>query len=326
MAISGTGSAGMEACVSNFIDDGSKMAVLANGFFCDRLTEMGKRQGANVVRLEKPWGENFSDDEARDFIKREQPNVVAYVMAETSTGVVQPGKAICEAAHEVGALVIADCVTALGTMPCNIDDTGIDAAYSCSQKGLGAPPGLAPISISPRALEALRNRTSSHKSWYLDLKLLDEYYGASHRYHHTAPISMFYAVREALEIIREEGLPARFARHERNHKAFVAGLEAMGLSMLVAPGKRLWALNTPCVPEGITDMAIRKRLMDGDGIEILGGFGPLAGKVFRIGIMGAGSREENVLLLLDRMEAAFRAEGFTPKASGVEAARAFYAA
>ena len=137
---------------------------------------------------------------------------------------------------------------------------------------------------------------------------------------------MFYALREALEIIREEGLPARFARHERNHKAFVAGLEAMGLSMLVAPGKRLWALNTPCVPEGITDMAIRKRLMDGDGIEILGGFGPLAGKVFRIGIMGAGSREENVLLLLDRMEAAFRAEGFTPQSSGVEAARAFYAA
>ena len=326
MAISGTGSAGMEACVSNFVEDGSKMAVLANGFFCDRLTEMGKRQGANVVRLEKPWGEIFSDDEACDFIKREKPNVVAYVMAETSTGVVQPGKALCEAAHDVGALVIADCVTSLGTMPCNIDETGIDAAYSCSQKGMGAPPGLSPITISPRALETLRGRTAVHKSWYLDLKLLDEYYGASHRYHHTAPISMFYALREALEIIREEGLTARFARHERNHKAFTAGAEAMGLEMLVKPGQRLWALNTPRVPEGVTDMAIRKRLMDGDGIEILGGFGPLAGKVFRIGIMGAGSREENVLLLLDKLEAAFRAEGFTPKGSGVEAARAFYSA
>ncbi|MCC6293475.1 MAG: alanine--glyoxylate aminotransferase family protein [Bryobacterales bacterium] len=326
MAISGTGSAGMEACVSNFVEDGSKMAVLANGFFCDRLSELGRRQGASVVRLEKPWGEVFDAGEARDFIKREKPGVVAYVMAETSTGAVQPGKAICEAAHEVGALVVADCVTALGTMPCNLDETGIDAAYSCTQKGLGAPPGLAPVSISPRALETLRGRTTSHKSWYFDLKLLDEYYGSAHRYHHTAPISMFYALREALEIIREEGLPARFARHERNHKAFVAGLEAMGLRMFVAPQHRMWALNTPCVPEGVTDLAIRKRLMDGDGIEILGGFGPLAGKVFRIGIMGAGSREENVLLLLDRMESALRAEGFTPRSNGVEAARAIYSA
>ncbi len=326
MAISGTGSAGMEACVSNFVEDGSKMAVLANGFFCDRLTEMGKRQGANVVRLEKPWGEIFSDDEARDFIKREKPSVVAYVMAETSTGVVQPGKALCEAAHEVGALVISDCVTSLGTMPCDVDETGIDAAYSCSQKGMGAPPGLSPITISPRALEKLRNRTSTHKSWYLDLKLLDEYYGASHRYHHTAPISMFYALREALEIVREEGLAARFARHKRNHEAFTAGVEAMGMDMLVKPGQRMWALNTPRVPEGVTDMAIRKRLMEGDGIEILGGFGPLAGQIFRIGIMGAGSRQENVLLLLEKMEDALRAEGFAVKGSGAGAARAVYSA
>lgn len=321
LAISGTGSAGMEACVSNFVEEGSKFAVFANGFFCDRLTEMGKRQGASVVRLEKPWGEIFSDDEARDFIKREKPNTVAYVMAETSTGARQQGKAICEAAHEAGALVISDCVTSLGTMPCDIDSTGIDAAYSCTQKGLGAPPGLSPITISPRALEWLRARKSPQRTWYLDLKLLDEYYGASHRYHHTAPISMFYALREALEIIREEGLAARFARHERNHRLFVTGCEAMGLTMHVAPGIRLAALNTPRVPEGVTDTAVRKRLMDGDGIEILGGFGPLAGQIFRVGIMGAGSTQENVMLLLDRFEAALKAEGFQPKASAVSAAQ-----
>lgn len=324
LTISGTGSAGMEACVANFVEPGSKFAVFANGFFCDRLTEMGKRQEANVVRLEKPWGEVFSPDEARDFIKREKPNTVAYVMAETSTGARQSGQAICEAAHEAGALVIADCVTSLGTMPCEIDATGIDAAYSCSQKGLGAPPGLSPITISPRALDWLRARKSPQRTWYLDLKLLDEYYGAAHRYHHTAPISMFYALREALEIIREEGLASRFARHELNHRAFVAGCEAMGLEMHVAPGHRLAALNTPRVPEGVSDMAIRKRLMDGDGIEILGGFGPLAGKVFRVGIMGAGSTRENVLLLLDRLESALRAEGFPVRASGAAAAEAVY--
>lgn len=325
LTISGTGSAGMEACVANFVEPGSKFAVFANGFFCDRLTEMGKRQEAHVVRLEKPWGEVFSADEARDFIKREKPNTVAFVMAETSTGARQSGQAICEAAHEAGALVIADCVTSLGTMPCEIDSTGIDAAYSCSQKGLGAPPGLSPITISPRALEWLRARKSPQRTWYLDLKLLDEYYGAAHRYHHTAPISMFYALREALEIIREEGLANRFARHERNHKAFTAGCEAMGLEMHVAPGCRLAALNTPRVPDGVSDIAIRKRLMDGDGIEILGGFGPLAGKVFRVGIMGAGSTRENVLLLLDRLESALRAEGFPVKANGVAAAEAVYA-
>ena len=158
LAISGTGSAGMEAAVSNFVESGSKFAVFANGFFCDRLTEMGRRQGAQLVRFEKPWGEVFGDDEARDFIHREKPNVVAFVHAETSTGARQAGNAICQAAHDVGALAIADCVTSLGAMPVNIDETGIDIAYSCSQKGLGAPPGLSPMTVSPRALEWLRNR------------------------------------------------------------------------------------------------------------------------------------------------------------------------
>ena len=325
LAISGTGSAGMEAAVANFVESGTKFAVFANGFFCDRLTEMGRRQGAQLVRLEKPWGEVFGDDEARDFILKEKPKVVAFVHAETSTGVMQSGKAICGAAHEVGALVIADCVTSLGAMPVRIDEVGIDIAYSCTQKGLGAPPGLSPVTVSPRALEWLRNRGTMNQCWYFDLKLLDDYYGASHRYHHTAPITMFYALREALTVVAEEGIENRWARHHLNHRAFVAGVEAMGMMMHVAKPHRLWSLNTPRVPAAIDDLKIRKRLLDQHGIEILGGFGPLAGKVFRIGIMGAGSTKANVLTLLDALEEALAAEGYPSSASGRAAAEKVYA-
>ncbi len=325
LAISGTGSAGMEAAVSNFVEPGMKFAIFANGFFCDRMTEMGKRQGAEVVRLEKPWGEVFSAEEVRDFIRREKPNLVGYVQAETSTGAFQQGRAICEAAHEAGALVIADCVTSLGAMPVEVDATGIDIAYSCSQKGLGAPPGLAPLTVSPRAMDYLKVRKNPNRSWYLDLGLLAEYYGNAHRYHHTAPITMFYALREALVIVDEEGLEARWARHKKNHEAFVAGIEAMGMSMHVAKEHRLWSLNTPRVPEGIEDAKIRKRLLEERSIEILGGFGPLAGKVFRIGIMGAGSTEANVLTCLDALQDALAKEGCQAPASGRAAAEQVYA-
>jgi alanine-glyoxylate transaminase/serine-glyoxylate transaminase/serine-pyruvate transaminase len=325
MALSGTGSAGMEAAVANFVEPGSKFAVLANGFFCDRITEMGTRYGAEVVRLEKAWGEAFSDPEAAEFIRKEKPRVVAFVQAETSTGVFQASKAICGAAHEVGALAIADVVTSLGGMPVQLDANGIDIAYSCSQKGLSCPPGLAPISLSPRAIEWLRAKTTPQRTWYLDLKLLDQYYDGAHRYHHTAPISMFYALREALIAIAEEGVENRWARHHRNHLAFVAGVEAMGLKMHVGEGHRLWTLNTPRVPEGIDDLKVRKRLLAEHDIEVLGGFGPLAGQVFRVGIMGPLSTEENVLMLLGAFEKCLRAEGYQAAASGSEAAAAFYA-
>ncbi|MDX2152994.1 MAG: alanine--glyoxylate aminotransferase family protein [Bryobacteraceae bacterium] len=326
MAISGTGSAGMETAVTNFVEPGSKFVVFANGFFCDRITEMGRRNRAEVVRFEKPWGETFGAQEARDFILREKPQTVAFVQAETSTGAFQDGKAICDAAHEIGALVIADCVTSLGGMPVRLDETGIDIAYSCSQKGLSCPPGLSPISVSERAMQRLRARTTPPPVWYFDLKLLDDYYDGAHRYHHTAPITMFYALRESLRLIHEEGVENRWARHRQNHEAFVAGLEAMGLSMHVPSGQRLWTLNTPRVPEGIDDTKVRKRLMEEEGIEILGGFGPLAGKVFRIGTMGAGSTSDNILLLLESLERALRAEGFQPKASGRAAAESALAA
>ena len=311
LVISGTGSAGMEAAVANFIDAGTKFAVFANGYFSDRLTEMAKRNGANIVRLEKSWGETYSDDEARDFIRREKPQVVAFVHAETSTGALQPGRAICEAAHEAGALVIGDCVTSLGGLPVEFDKTGIDVAYSCTQKGVSCPPGLSPMAMSQRAMEFLRNRTTSPRSWYLDLKLIHDYSTVSHRYHHTAPISMFYALREALMVIAEEGVENRWERHRRCSKLFGNGIKALGLKMHVPEQHRIPTLNTVCVPSGVDEGKVRKRLLDGPGIEIAGGFGPLAGKVFRIGVMGPLATEDNVQFFLSEFKKALNAEGYS---------------
>ena len=309
LVISGTGSAGMEAAVANFVEPEAKFAVFANGYFSDRLTEMAKRHSANVVRFEKPWGETFTEEEAREFIRREQPRVVAYVHAETSTGALQTGQAICAAAHDAGALVIADCVTSLGGVPVEFDQTGIDVAYSCTQKGLSCPPGLSPMAMSPRAMDWLRARTSVSRSWYLDLKLIHDYSTVSHRYHHTAPISMFYALREALLVIAEEGIENRWERHRRCHTSFVQGMEAMGLRLHVPEGHRIATLNTVCVPQGVDDAKVRKRLLDGPGIEIAGGFGPLAGKVFRIGVMGPLATEDHVQFFLKEFKRALSAEG-----------------
>lgn len=309
IAISGTGSAGMETAAVNFVEAGTKVAVFSNGFFSNRFIDMCGRQGAEVVRFDKPWGEVYGDDEARDFIERERPQVVMFVHAETSTGALQPAGAICRAAHDCGGLVIADCVTSLGGMPVDVDANGIDIAYSGTQKCLGAPPGLSPITLSPAALEALRARRSACASWYLDLKLIDEYWGKSHRYHHTTPITMFYALREALRLCRLETLEQRFARHRLNHRAFVAGIEAMGLAMHVAPEHRLWTLNTPRLPDGCDDAAVRRRLLQDFGIEVLGGFGPLAGQVLRVGLMGYSSQRKYVLLLLNALETCLNRTG-----------------
>jgi alanine-glyoxylate transaminase / serine-glyoxylate transaminase / serine-pyruvate transaminase len=310
LVISGTGSAGMEAAVANFAEPGVKFAIFANGYFSDRLTEMAKRNGANVVRFEKPWGETFTETEVSEFIHREKPAVVGYVHAETSTGALQPGHIICAAAHDAGALVIADCVTSLGGLPVDFDETGIDIAYSCTQKGLSCPPGLSPLALSQRAMDWLRARTSLSRSWYLDLKLIHDYSTVSHRYHHTAPISMFYALREALLVIAEEGIENRWERHRRCHAFFVREIEAMGLRMHVRPADRIPTLNTVSVPSGIDDAKVRKHLLEGPGIEIAGGFGPLAGKVFRIGVMGPLATEENVRFFLGEFRKALAEEGY----------------
>ncbi len=308
--ISATGSGGMETAISNFVLPGMKVVSFANGFFCDRMSEMARRQGAELVRFEKPWGEVFGDQEAAEFIRLEKPKVVMYVQAETSAGAFQRGEAICKAAHEVGALVIADCVTSLGAMPVEVDKTGIDIAYSCTQKGLSCPPGLSPITVSPRAAEWLNAPPTPNRSWYFDLKLIADYLTVSHRYHHTASATMFYALHEGLTLIEEEGLQNRWDRHHRAHLEFVKTLEAMGLEMLVAPEHRIWNLNTPKVPQGVDEAKVRSTLLKEHGIEIAGGFGPLAGKIFRIGLMGPLATMDHVHDFADNFGAALRGAGY----------------
>ena len=306
LPISATGSGGMETAVSNFIEPGTKLGLIVGGFFGERIGEMAKRNGAEIVRLEKAWGEAAGDDEAVEFIRRERPQVVAFVQAETSTGVFQQSKAICDAAHEVDAIVIADCVTSLGAMPVNVDENGIDVAYSCTQKGLSAPPGLSPMTISPRAQERLKQRKSVNRSWYFDLSLISDYLTVSHRYHHTASATLFYALRESLAIIEEEGLALRQQRHLKAHERFVEGVERLGLVMHVAPGQRIWNLNTPRVPDGVNDAKVRAYLLEKHGIEIAGGFGPLAGKIFRIGIMGPLATDDGVDRFLAKFDEAMK--------------------
>ena len=297
--LSGTGSAGMESAIANFVEPGQKLVVFTAGFFGDRIAEMGRRHGANVLVCNKPWGETFTEAEARETLGRETPHAVAFVHAETSTGALQDPKAITAAAHDCGAITIMDCVTSLGAIPVNIDAAGVDVAFSCSQKGLSCPPGLSPITVSPAAVEILRARRTPCPIWYLDLKLILDYYEGSHRYHHTAPISSFYALRESLAAIREEGAEARFARHQRAHQEFVRRIEAIQLNMFIPdPARRIPNLNTVRVPEGAGDAKTRKRLIAEFGIEIAGGFGPLAGKIFRVGLMGPLATEDNATMFV----------------------------
>jgi alanine-glyoxylate transaminase / serine-glyoxylate transaminase / serine-pyruvate transaminase len=305
-AISGTGSAGMETAVANFVEPDSKFAVLECGYFATRLTEMGRRQGARVVTLEKPWGEVFHYDEVAEFLRRERPAVVAFVHAETSTGALQDARPIVRAAREVDALTIADCVTSLGAMPVSIDEVGIDIAYSCSQKGLSSTPGLAPFTASPRAVARLKARRTPVPVWYLDLRLLVEYFDGG-QYHHTASASLFYALHEALRLIHAEGLENRFARHVRAQHALITGLEVLGLRMHVAECCRIPHVSTPRAPEGVDVAKVRQHLLGKSGIDIALGRGPLEGKIFRIGVMGPMANESCVEMFLGKFGEALKA-------------------
>ena len=327
LPISGTGSAGLEACIVNLVEPGDEVVIGVNGVFGTRLVDVATRAGATVVTAEAPWGEIVPEDVLAAAIARaRRPKLVVLVHAETSTGVWQPLADASRRAHDAGALFVVDCVTSLGGCPVGVDRLGIDAAYSGTQKCLSCPPGLSPVTFGARALAALRARTRPVQSWYLDLGMIERYWGEERVYHHTAPISMNYALYEALRLVVEEGLEARFERHRVNHEALVAGLEALGLTMAVAPPHRLWMLNSVRIPDSVDDVAVRRALLDTEGIEIGGGLGPLKGRTWRIGLMGESSRRANVTRLLDALERTLPQHGLTvPAGAGVAAAEDAYA-
>jgi alanine-glyoxylate transaminase/serine-glyoxylate transaminase/serine-pyruvate transaminase len=326
--VSGTGSAGMEATVANLLEPDEEIVICINGYFGERMHEMALRVGAKPIRVECEWGGPVDLEKTRAAWRASNARVLFAVHAETSTGVLQQIAPLREIADERDGLLLLDAVTSIGAHPIGIDRNRVDACYAGTQKALSCPPGLAPVTFSDRAVEKIQTRTTKPVSWYLDLGLLTSYWaeGASQRtYHHTAPITMNYALHEALRIVAEEGLEARAQRHERNHRALVAGLEAMGMQMLVTPEHRLWTLNTVRIPDGVDDARVRTRLLNEFNIEIGGGLGVFKGKAWRIGLMGTGSSANNVLLLLAALEKALKAEGYQPKDSGVSAAASFYA-
>jgi alanine-glyoxylate transaminase / serine-glyoxylate transaminase / serine-pyruvate transaminase len=305
LPLSATGSAGMEACLANLLEPGDDVVVGVAGIFGERMAEVAGRIGARVARVESEPGAALAPDAMAEAIRRVRPRVVCFVHAETSTGVLQPVEEIAAAARERDALVVLDCVTSLGGVPVALDAWGIDAAYAGTQKCLSCPPGLSPVSFGARALERVRSRSRPVQSWYFDVSLLSGYYGAVERvYHHTAPISAIFGLREALRIVEEEGLEARFARHRRAAAALVDALTPLGFVPLVEPPLRLPPLTTLRLPEAVRragEAALRRRLLDIHGIEVGGGLGKLAGSVWRVGLMGENARETHVARLVEAL-------------------------
>lgn len=326
LAVSGTGSAGMETCVVNLIEPGDKMIVCVNGVFGGRMADVAERAGAEVVKLERPFGEVFSSAEIESAVKEHSPKVLGIVHAETSTGALQPLEEISKIVHDNGGLILVDCVTSLGGLPVKVDEWQLDAVYSGTQKCLSCPPGLAPVTFSPRAVEAIEKRTHKVQSWYLDLTMVRNYWSESSRaYHHTAPINMNYGLHEALRLALVEGLENRFARHRKNHEALKAGLAALGIRYAVADEVALPMLNAAQIPDGVDDAAVRSQLLNEFGIEIGAGLGPMKGKTWRIGLMGEASTPRNVLLFLAALENCLATQGVALDAgAGVAAANAYY--
>jgi alanine-glyoxylate transaminase/serine-glyoxylate transaminase/serine-pyruvate transaminase len=297
LAVSGTGTSGMETAVANTVRPGSKVTVVVTGYFGDRLTQMCERYGARVTRVDGEWGRAADPAALEKSLASSPAEIVAMVQGETSTGVLNPIRELAAIAHRHDALTIVDAVTSFGGVPLDISAWGIDVCYSCTQKCLGAPSGLAPVVFAPRALE----RAVKCPSFYFDLTLLRDYW-VNRKYHHTMSSALLCALDEALTMVEEEGLEARWTRHERNHRAFVEGLATLGLSLLPPEADRLWTLNTVRIPQGVDDAAVRKQLLEEFSIEIGSGLGPLAGKIWRVGLMGSGSTPRSVALLLGSLQ------------------------
>ena len=325
LPISGTGSAGMEACLCNMIEPGDRVLICVNGFFGQRMCDMVERMGGVLKIIEVNWGEVFDPQQVEKAVKEFHPQIVGIVHAETSTGALQPLKELSEIVHEAGAILIVDTVTSLGGCPVEVDEWRLDVTYSGTQKCIGCPPGLAPLSFNEAAMNKLSNRKKKGQSFYFDVALITRYWSSERRFHHTAPISMIYALLEALRRVHEEGLENRFRRHKVNHEALVAGIEAMGIKMFVPKENRLWTLNAVTIPEGIDDKKIRGKLLTDYNIEIGGAFGPLAGKIWRVGLMGESSSRANVLMFLSALEDTLSGEGVKiDRGAAVAAAQAAY--
>jgi len=302
LALPGTGSAGMEASLYNFIEEGDRVLICVAGFFGERMVEMAARAHADVQRIEVPWGQVFSARQIEEALRARPARLVAIVHGETSTGVCQPLEEIAEVVHRHGALLLVDTVASLGGVSVPVDQLGIDICYTGSQKCLSAPPGLAPITVGPAGEEALGRRKKPVQSWYLDLTLIRKYWGPERVYHHTGPMSMVYALREALRLVEEEGLAARCERHSRVARMLWEGLEALGLRLVVPLEYRLPTLTTVYVPDGVDEAYVRRRLLEEYNIEIAGGLGAFRGRAWRIGLMGHSCRPENVVTLLAALE------------------------
>jgi alanine-glyoxylate transaminase / serine-glyoxylate transaminase / serine-pyruvate transaminase len=326
LSLPGTGSAGMEATLCSLLEPGDKVVVGICGYFGNRLAEVAERCGADVATVEGEWGRPLDPDVLRRACAQHRPKVLAAVHAETSTGVLQPVPPLAAAAHDNGALLLLDTVTSLGGCPVCLDDWGVDAAYSGSQKCLGALPGLSPISFTDGAVTAVRGRSRPVQSYYLDVPLLERYWLPEHMYHHTAPITLTYALREALRVVIDEGLEGRWERHRRVSDAFRAGIDGMGLGLLVPEEHHLPQLTTVMIPDGIDDALVRKALLAEWNIEVGGGLGPFRGKVWRVGLMGASCTAANALTLLDALGQILRRMGARVDAgAGQEAALAVLA-
>jgi alanine-glyoxylate transaminase/serine-glyoxylate transaminase/serine-pyruvate transaminase len=276
--------------------------VCVGGYFGARIAEMARRHGGDVQTIECAWGNVFSQNEIKEALKKRPAKIVAIVQAETSTGAMQPLEGLADIVHSQGGIFLVDAVTSLGGISVGVDKNGIDVCYSATQKCLGCPPGLGPVTVGPRALEAMKSRKKPASAWYLDLSMVNQYWGPERAYHHTAPISSNYALYEGLRLIMEEGLEQRWARHLQNAELLWEGLESMNLELHVPKAIRLPTLTTVKVPNGIDEVVVRRRLLDEYNIEIAGGFGELKGKVWRIGLMGFSSRRENILVLLSALQ------------------------